>query len=79
MNEWTPTQFRLLLRYPCLSDRELARALGRSERAVDAIREAVHSWHRGGGFNASALTNMMRTVLEQRRGAIICAACAEPA
>jgi hypothetical protein len=79
MNEWTRSQFLFLLRYPCLSDRELGRAIGRSERAVEAIREAVHSWHRGGAFNSSALSRMMLGILEHRRGPIVCAACAEAA
>jgi hypothetical protein len=74
--KWTPEEFETLLNNDHLSHNELANKLGtRSAGAVEAVREAICSFHKGIKFSETALSEMMKLRLGKGQGFLSCPIC----
>ena len=47
MSLWTLPEFITLLQNDTLSDADAGKLIGRSDGAIDVVREGVDAWHRG--------------------------------
>lgn len=71
---WTIEEFNFLLNNPQLNSSELTEKLpGRTEDAIQIVRNGIHSWHLG--LNISMLSKMMVSRLE--KGEFLCPICQE--
>jgi hypothetical protein len=72
--DWSSEEFETLISNAHLSNKELTHLLpGRTEGAIDVVRQAIHSFHTGG--NTSMLSKMMRQRLETKQQPITCPIC----
>jgi hypothetical protein len=76
MSKWTPEEFEILLNNNDLSHKELSSKLAtRSAGAIEAVREAICSFHKGTIFAQTALSEMMHIRLKKGHGSLICPRC----
>lgn len=71
---WSREEFNLLLQYPHTSSETLTQQLPRrTVRAIEVVRQGVHSSHRGN--TVSMLSQMMIRRLQAQQGMVVCPVC----